>query len=49
MSTENQGHVLYCEDKDDTRALMTILLERVGFQVTPVGNGSEGSVAAITI
>ena len=36
-----KGHVLYCEDHDDTRVLMTILLKRAGFQVTPAQNGSE--------
>ena len=35
------GHVLYCEDHEDTRALMTIMLKRAGFQVTPARNGSD--------
>ena len=36
-----KGHVLYGEGHDDTRVLMTIMLTRVGFQVTPAQNGSE--------
>ena len=41
MSATSQGHILYCEDHDDTRALMTFILERAGFQVTPARNGTE--------
>jgi DNA-binding response OmpR family regulator len=33
--------VLYCEDHDDTRVLMTILLERAGFDVTTARDGAE--------
>jgi CheY-like chemotaxis protein len=40
MST-TKGHVLYCEDHDDTRILMTLMLERAGFRVTQTSNGTD--------
>ncbi|MCA1592907.1 MAG: response regulator [Acidobacteria bacterium] len=35
------GRILYVEDHDDTRVLMTILLERAGFQVVHARSGAE--------
>ena len=38
---EQRGHVLYCEDHDDTRILMTMMLEGTGFRVTTASCGEE--------
>lgn len=38
---QSKGHLLYIEDNDDTRVIMTLLLERAGFKVTPATTGEE--------
>ena len=39
MSTKPR--ILYVEDHTDTRVLMTLMLERAGFQVLPASDGTE--------
>ena len=38
---ETKRRILYVEDHEDTRVIVTILLERQGFHVTTATNGAE--------
>ena len=37
----HKHHILYVEDHDDTRVIMTLLLQRAGFHVTSAHGGAE--------
>ena len=41
-----KGNILYVEDHEDTRVLMTIFLENAGYKVTPASDGREALALA---
>jgi CheY-like chemotaxis protein len=41
-----KGHILYVEDHEDTRVLMTIFLENGGYKVTPAADGRDALTLA---